>query len=127
MIWKTALFSAALFHVGAELRQADIFVLPTDAEPLGIALEEAMAHGLFPLARNSGGVPEIWPARFRARLLSPGAGPEEFAAGLRSLLAVEPSVLDEWRQAVQNHARAAFSQEAQFEKFAAFLESCRSA
>lgn len=120
-------FRGFVSDVGAELRQADIFVLPTDAEPLGIALEEAMAHGLFPLARNSGGVPEIWPARFRARLLSPGAGPEEFAAGLRSLLAVEPSVLDEWRQAVQNHARVAFSQEAQFEKFAAFLESCRSA
>ncbi len=48
-------FRGFVSDVGEELRQADIFVLPTDAEPLGIALEEAMAHGLFPLARNSGG------------------------------------------------------------------------
>lgn len=117
-------FRGFVADVGAELRQADIFVLPTDAEPLGIALEEAMAHGLFPLARNAGGVPEIWPERFRPQLLPSQAGPEEFAQGLRALLSVAPAVLDEWRQAVQNHARAAFSQEAQFDRFAAFLESC---
>lgn len=52
-----------------------------------------------------------------------GTGDQEQT--LRALLAVEPSVLDEWRRAVQAHARATFSQEAQFEKFAAFLESCR--
>lgn len=120
-------FCGFTHDVAAELRQADIFVLPTDAEPLGIALEEAMAHGLFPLARNAGGAPEIWPARFRAHLLAPQAGPREFAAGLRALLAVEPSVLDEWRLAVQAHARATFSREAQFDKFAAFLEGCHPA
>lgn len=110
-------------HVDEELRQADIFILPTDAEPLGIALEEAMAHGLFPLARNAGGVPEIWPDRFRSWLLPAQAGPDEFADNLRRLLAVEPAELDEWRRVVQEHARATFNESAQYEKFAAFLKS----
>lgn len=110
-------------HVDEELRQADIFILPTDAEPLGIALEEAMAHGLFPVARHAGGVPEIWPDRFRPWLLPPQAGPREFADSLRRLLDVEPAELDGWRRAVQEHARATFSENAQYGKFAAFLES----
>lgn len=112
--------------IGEELRQADIFVLPTDAEPLGIALEEAMAHGLFPVARNSGGAPEIWPEQFRSSLLPPDAGPREFADGLRALLGTPPHTLDVWRQSVQAHARTTFSQEKQFALFAEFLKTSRS-
>lgn len=114
-------FAGFASDVAAELRRADIFVLPTDAEPLGIALEEAMAHGLFPLARNAGGVPEIWPPEFARWLLPPLAGPEEFAAALRELLRVPPAELDAWRLAVQTHARGAFSLQTQWRRFADFL------
>lgn len=112
--------------VAAELRRADIFVLPTDAEPLGIALEEAMAHGLYPVARNAGGVPEIWPASCRENLLSPDAGPEEFAVCLRAALSLDSRELDRRRRAVQEHARRTFSRERQFRLFREFLLSLAS-
>jgi glycosyltransferase involved in cell wall biosynthesis len=109
-------------QVDQELRKGDIFVLPTNAEPLGIALEEAMAQGLFPVARQAGGVPEIWPEQFSSSLLPAQAGPREFADCLRSLLSTPPPVLDGWRRAVQAHARSAFNLERQFRVFAAFLQ-----
>lgn len=115
-------FRGYVSNVADELRQADIFILPTDAEPLGIALEEAMAHGLFPVARNSGGVPEIWPSAFFSELLPPQAAPHDFATLLLSLLTLAPRELDVRRLAVQDHARFSFSRVAQFEELETFLE-----
>lgn len=109
-------------NVADELRQADIFILPTDAEPLGIALEEAMAHGLYPVARNSGGVPEIWPPFLFSELLPPHACPQDFASLLLSLLSLPASTLDSRRIAIQAHAHATFSRTAQFDALEEFLE-----
>lgn len=99
------------------LRSADIFILPSLHEPLGIALEEAMAHGLVPVARNEGGVPEIWPDDLRELMLDRDAGPEEFAAVLENVLSwTEERHLDV-RRAVKDSAAAKFSQEGQFAVF----------
>lgn len=74
-------FSGFKKDVARELRSADFFILPTHCEPLGIALEEAMANGLVPIARNAGGVPEIWPDFLDENLL-----PREWRARIRQYI-----------------------------------------
>ncbi len=109
-------------NVGDYLKNADIFVLPTICEPLGIALEEAMAHGLVPVARASGGVPEIWPEKHRDLLIDHESGASGFAAVLRRLLALPEGEFQNLRRAVHEHARSCFEQTGQFLKFYGWLE-----
>ncbi len=111
--------------VGAVLRRGDIFVLPTYIEPLGIALQEAMAAGLAPVARNAGGVPEIWPAASRAQLVAPQPGPDGLHGALRSLLTMPRGELLELRRAVWSHARESFELGAQAGRFADWLGQAR--
>ncbi len=47
--------------VRAILRQADVFILPSQSEGLPNTLLEAMAEGLIPVAYNVGGIAEAWP------------------------------------------------------------------
>lgn len=111
--------------VGAVLRRGDIFVLPTFVEPLGIALQEAMAAGLAPVARNAGGVPEIWPGACLRQLVAPGPGPEGLHGALRGLLTMPRSELMGLRRAAWDHARRNFEISAQAGRFAAWLEQGR--
>lgn len=104
-------------NVEAFLRSADIFILPSLHEPLGIALEEAMAHGLVPVARNEGGVPEIWPDDLRELMVGRDAGPEEFAAVLEYVLSWTEERHVSVREAVRQWAAAHFSQQRQFALF----------
>ena len=103
------------------LQAADVFVLPSRCEPLGIALQEAMAHGLVPVARRAGGVPEIWPPGLEALL----AAPETGAAGLQQVLArvlrAGDDELQEWKRQTWEHAGRAFGLEQQARRFAAWL------
>ncbi len=109
--------------VGSFLRQADIFVLPSQCEPLGIALQEAMAHGLVPVARRAGGVPEIWPHALEALLYAPESG----VAGLRKALALALDANDEelhrWKDIAWEHARRTFDLEHQSRRFAAWMQT----
>ncbi|MBN1596622.1 glycosyltransferase family 4 protein [candidate division FCPU426 bacterium] len=45
--------------IGYFMSALDIFVLPSDCEPFGLVLLEAMARGIPVVATNAGGVPEI--------------------------------------------------------------------
>jgi glycosyltransferase involved in cell wall biosynthesis len=107
--------------VAAELERADIFVLPTLVEPLGIALQEAMAHGLAPVARNAGGVPEIWPPACAEYLVPAGPGPEGLLQALRKLLALPPAELLALRRAAWEHARTHFEIGQQAARFAKWV------
>lgn len=109
--------------VQAQLARADIFVLPTLCEPLGIALEEAMANGLVPVARNIGGPPEIWPPDLRDLLVEPKSDAAGFEAALARLLDASDEALLAMKQAVYAHAAATFSQDAQALKFLHWLET----
>ena len=105
------------------LRQADIFVLPSHCEPLGIALQEAMAHGLVPVARRAGGVPEIWPADMESFLFPDEAG----AAGMHAILSRVVSAPDdellEWKRRTWQHAREAFDARRQARIFADWVQA----
>jgi len=68
------------------LRLSDIFVLPSENEPFGRAIVEAMAVGLPVVACRSGGVPEIVVHEQTGLLVDPG-DPEQLAGALSRLLA----------------------------------------
>ena len=72
--------------VRALLRQADVFLLPSMNEGLPNSLLEARAEGLVCVARNVGGVAEVWPEDAPGLLLPYGARPEELARILMELL-----------------------------------------
>lgn len=107
--------------VAGELRQADIFILPSRREPLGIALEEAMAGGLIPVARDAGGVPEIWPDFLRGNLLPPESRAPEFAAVLKQLLQTPAETLTALKKHVRDHAAQTFSVQRQTKRVVDFI------
>jgi glycosyltransferase involved in cell wall biosynthesis len=108
--------------VPAHLARADVFVLPSLCEPLGIALEEAMAHGLAPVARRAGGVPEIWPPGLERYMVRPEDAVAGFREALGRLLRMEDQDLLALQAAVRAHAAATFSLEAKARELAEWLE-----
>ncbi len=70
--------------VPAILREADVFVLASEAEGLGLVLLEAMAASLSVVATRAGGMPEIVADGETGLLVSAGA-PSELAAVLGRL------------------------------------------
>ncbi|GAB1410320.1 glycosyltransferase [Desulfovibrionales bacterium] len=72
--------------VPALLRQADVFLLPSYSEGLPNALLEAMAQGLVCVARDVGGVREVWPESAPDLLLSAPATAQDWAATLAHVL-----------------------------------------
>lgn len=87
------------------LRQADIFLLPSYREGLPNALLEAMAEGLVCVARDVGGVSEVWPPS--EPLLSPDAQGPDIADALRRLAHLDDASLLArkhlfWEQATAN-------------------------
>lgn len=118
-------FTGYTNDVVGELRSADIFILPTHSEPLGIALEEAMANGLIPIARNAGGVPEIWPRFLPTHLLPQDSGGQAFASVLSKLIQLPQTEIDEIKTRVRQHAREVFSLEMQSKRVLDFIESLK--
>ncbi len=64
---------------------ADVFVLPSPAEPFGLVLIEAMAQGIVPVATRAGGPLEIIEDGISGRLAVPGNA-QDLAAALIDLL-----------------------------------------
>lgn len=86
-----------------QLRQCDIFVLPSLSEGLPNSLLEAMSQGLAPVSRRVGGVEEVWPASLAGQLFNDRAG---LVRALGELLTRTPAQLLEarrqaWRQCVE--------------------------
>lgn len=61
--------------VARELERAQVFVLASRAEPLGVSLMEAMAAGLPVVATSAGGVPELIRDGVDGLLVPPGQPP----------------------------------------------------
>lgn len=110
-------------NVREQLQKADFFVLPSQCEPLGIALEEAMANGLIPIARAAGGVPEIWPPFLQHLLLPPDSRAKEFAHALMKLMQLsEPETLS-LKQRIRTHAKSTFCVQIQAHRVFDFIAS----
>jgi len=69
------------------LASLDLFLLPSRAEPFGIALIEAMAAGDPVVASRVGGIPEILSSPEIGRMVDPLA-PQAFAQAVREILAL---------------------------------------
>ena len=67
------------------MRQADLFVAPSHAEPLGVVYMEAMAMGVATIGTAAGGVAEIIDSGTDG-LLVPPRDPDALAEAIRSLL-----------------------------------------
>ena len=106
-------FTGYVPSVAEQLARADIYVLPSYCEALGIALEEAMASGLVCVARKNGGVPEIWPPSELDLLVDKDDRGEAFAAALGGLLELADDELLEKGQIFYRHASQAFHAEKQ--------------
>lgn len=83
---------------------ADVVVLPSHEEPLGLTVMEAMAHGRVAIGSRVGGIPEMIEHERTGLLVDPGQ-PDQLAAALRRML-TDPAVED-WatraRQRFEEH------------------------
>lgn len=100
-------FTGAVGNVEDYLKAADLFVLPSDSESLGIALIEAMACGLPAIATRVGGIPDVVEDGIDGRLIEAGdeAG---LAAAIEHLLA-DPAARAALARAARAKAEAGFS------------------
>ncbi len=71
--------------VGRFMSALDVFVLPSDCEPFGLVLIEAMARGIPVIGTKAGGVPEII-THEETGLLVPPKQPEALAKAIYYLL-----------------------------------------
>ena len=71
-------------RLGGHYRDADIFVLPSHHEGFGMALSEAMAHGLAIISTRAGAIPETVPNE-AGELINPGGVPA-LTSSLRCLI-----------------------------------------
>ncbi len=108
--------------VSERLRGCDAFVLPSYVEGLPNTLLEAMAQGLCPVARDVGGVREIWPSGSEGLdgLLA-GMEPEALLPPLERLLSADDAQVMAWKRAAWEQCRTAFDIEKQGIKFEELL------
>lgn len=89
------------------LRRSDIFILASHSEGLPNTLQEAMAVGLLPIARDVGGVKEVIDGPLTEWILPSSAGPEIFRGAIERALRMDArdlcAIKDAARDAAQRH------------------------
>lgn len=104
--------------VGRFMSALDVFVLPSDCEPFGLVLIEAMARGVPVVATNAGGVPEIVKDGVTGYLVPP-QNTTALAEAIHNLLC-NPVQRMQMGEAARLHVKKIFSKEymiAEYEKF----------
>lgn len=108
-------------NVESYLDKSDIFILPSIIEPLGQSLQEAMARGLIPIARNSGGVAEIWPKKLSHLLYDPDNNQNALLETIKLVLNLNPENLLEYKTLSLIQCKQVFEFNVQLQKFTRFL------
>ncbi|BCS88041.1 glycosyl transferase [Pseudodesulfovibrio sediminis] len=108
--------------VQAHLRNADVFLLPSNSEGMPNALLEAMAMGLIPVSRDIGGVSEIWPDSLAHLMVPPSAGHEEFRNTIDSLLKLDNDALNALKGLSLNACRTTFNLPTKIDEFERWVE-----
>lgn len=106
--------------VGRFLSALDIFVLPSDCEPFGLIVVEAMARGLPVVATQAGGVPEIV-VHGETGYLVPPRQPEAMAAAIVKLLA-DPLRRMQMGESGKARARSLFDRRTMVREYEALYE-----
>lgn len=110
--------------VAKQLKEAEIFALPSFSEGLPNTLLEAMAQGLAVAARNVGGVGEVWPAGLERFLVPPEPGPRHLEAALSELLAADDAQLAAFQRAAWETLKQRADAAAQLKELEAFFLDC---
>jgi len=103
--------------VAGHLAESDVFLLPSYSEGMPNALLEAMAAGLIPVARDIGGVREIWPDSLAGLMLPCKSGAEAVRGILGELLSMDRARLDELKEASLAACRTTFSLTKKIDEF----------
>jgi len=91
-------------NVRAQLREADVFILPSRREGLPNTLLEAMAEGLICVSRDVGGVKECWPKGEPSLLMAEDCGSKDFETVLERLLSEPKERIMELKAFFLGHA-----------------------
>lgn len=116
------LFAGMVPNVAALYRRADLVVMPSLVEPLGMSQSEALALGVPVVASRTGGIPETVEHERTGLLVTPGDA-DAWADALRRALAHG----DEMRamaQAGRDFVRANFSMPANIDRLLEFIAAC---
>ncbi len=77
---------------------SDFFIHPSTDEGLPNALQEAMSLGVIPIARNVGGIHEIWPPELNHFLIPNTPGTKDLTHSLRTALVSSEHTLLSWKK-----------------------------
>lgn len=103
--------------VAGHLAESDVFLLPSFSEGMPNALLEAMAAGLIPVARDIGGVREIWPDSLAGLMLPTKSGAEAVREVLEGLLSMDRARLDELKETSLEACRTTFNLPRKIDEF----------
>ena len=103
--------------VAGHLADSDVFLLPSMSEGMPNALLEAMAAGLIPVARDIGGVREIWPDSLSGLMLPTESRDEAIRPILTRLLDMDREQLDALKETSLETCRSTFNLPKKIDEF----------
>ncbi|MBP9714463.1 MAG: glycosyltransferase family 4 protein [Sterolibacterium sp.] len=115
------LFAGLVPHIAALYRRADLVVMPSLVEPLGMSQSEALALGVPVVASHVGGIPETLTDNRTGLLVAPG-NVDDWVISLRRALK-QPETMQRMALAGREVVHARFSLEANTEQLLAHLHS----
>ncbi|MEQ9336604.1 MAG: glycosyltransferase, partial [Miltoncostaeaceae bacterium] len=106
--------------VGGALAALDVYVLPSRTEGIPLAVMEAMATGVLPVATAVGGLPELVHTGAEGYLVAPG-DPAALALGLQSMWRAPGGGREQWRPAARRAVDERMSHRAMGERALSLL------